>query len=56
MLVLFVLKIYLFIGEREREREREHALVEGGRESQVDSVLSIEPDVRLDPMTPEIRT
>ena len=39
--------IYLF--ERERERERESEVGGQGRESQADSLLSIEPDAGLCP-------
>ena len=60
---LFV-RFHLF-RERERERERERASSapagrgaegEGERESQADSLLSMEPDIGLELMTPEIMT
>ena len=68
-LLLYLLRfIHLFGKERERERERERKRdrlrenvhtcpgKSGGRESQVDATLSVEPDGRLDLTTHEIMT
>ena len=43
--------LILFIWERERENEQGGARGEGERESQADSMPSMEPNVGLDPMT-----
>ena len=48
--VCIYLKIYLL------ERERERAGGKKGENPQVDSMLSTEPDVGLDPRTPGIMT
>ena len=47
LILIFLRFIYLFEREREREEERER---EREKESQVDSPLSVEPNVGLDLM------